>query len=441
MAGTPDGRAWVVKALHPSDPVSTVHGLPDQSSAPSTVMAYYNVYRVSCPAGETSNWGFDMTITPDVIHQACMITLNRVGLVQSLTSFLNQSLAPAGVPNPSYTQCLAQWATMGVEAHRLLGFGVTAYQDGPALSNQGTLTAAQWEVHPRKLFATGYNVTGSPLASYRITQYQANDLALYESSQHMPNAYFGESKDGCYLPLRLSHFEEYRSAANLELISNSAVTGNAIPIPTSSPAGVPPYPGITPANAVTGSLNGDPVYKPLNSIWGGISARNLSPATSFAFYFRVTVECRLTPTSVLAPQLTMSPAYDPVALASYYRISRELKDAYPADFNDLGKLWEVIKKAAAFAGRTLGNLPGPLGSIARLAPVVTSGLSSIGGMIMKEPARRQNPPAAASLERVRRAIDAPQPTKPARTSRAGPRKPPPQARSKKTKPQQRRKSK
>lgn len=35
-------------------------------------------------------------------------------------------------------------------------------------------------------------------------------------------------------------------------------------------------------------------------------------------------------------------------MATYFRISRELKDGYPADYNDLGKILDVIKGAAKF---------------------------------------------------------------------------------------------
>lgn len=371
-------------------------------------MTYYNVYRLSCPAGETLNWGFDLTIQPNVVHQACAVVLDHDSLVTSNISFLNQSLAPANTPNPTYSQCLQQWFTMGIEAHRLIAYGVTAYQDGPSLSNQGTLTAAQWEVHRRRFFVDGVAADATPTAFSKLVQYQATDLAGYESSQHMPNAYFGESKDGCYMPIRLSHFEEYTSDADIEQFSNSALTGFNIPVPTvATTVGYPPFPAMLPAYCDTpGILGGNVMYRPLNSIWGGISCRNLSPATSFAFYFRQTIECRLTPTSFLTPQLSVSPAYDPVAIASYFRISRELKDAYPADFNDLGKLWEVIKKAATFAANTLGRIPGPVGAIAGMAPMVVEGIDAIGKAVSNTTARRQNPPPAAQAQREQRAIDA-----------------------------------
>jgi len=97
----------------------------------------------------------------------------------------------------------------------------------------------------------------------------------------------------------------------------------------------------------------------------------------------------------------MSPLYDPVALAAYHRINRELKDAYPVDFNDLGKLWDVIKSAAKVVLPVIGSL-GPVG-----AAVSTVGGSAIAGVeaIRKALApagssRGADQPPAAAVERA-----------------------------------------
>lgn len=48
-----------------------------------------------------------------------------------------------------------------------------------------------------------------------------------------------------------------------------------------------------------------------------------------------------------------SPEHDPVALGAYYAISRQLKDAYPADYNDLGK---IVRTIADVAGPALSTI-------------------------------------------------------------------------------------
>lgn len=385
--------------------------MPDQSSCPNIVMSYYNVFRLSGNPAEPS-WGFDLTVLPNLIMQSFAQVLNHDDTVYQQSNFLNSNFTPPGVVAPSYVDLMTGWLALGVEAHRLIGMGVTAYQDGPALANQGTLTAAQWEVARTKYYPTTHLSVANGAASRRIVRFQNGDYASYASSQHMPNAYFGESKDGCYLPLRLSHdSQKWVTDADLEY-NGGAMVFNGLDIPVGDmPTGFPPYiaarvPGLS--LSVPGYLSGDMVYRPLNGIWGGISARNLSTQTSFAFYVRMTVECRVTPNSMLAPQQSMSPPYDPIALASYFRISRELKDAYPADYNDLGKLWSVIKAAAKVVGPVLGAIPGPVGLV---GGAITSGISAVDAIIGasrgkgSKSAPRDRPPAAAS-DRAKRVADA-----------------------------------
>jgi len=391
MGATPEGKAWCIKALHPSDPITTVRGIPDERSTPTVVLSYYNVYRIPAPSGVTS-WGFDLTVTPNVISQGGALVYDQAGLLVGTAVFLNSNLTPPGVTNPTYNQLRQQWVAMGIEEHRLIGMGVTAYQDGPALSDQGTLTCAQWAVSHRKY---SFSAGGAGVCATNLFANQVEDLASYDSSQHMPNAYFGESKNGCYMPLRLSTDAfEWKNDSKIMFYTGLG-TGPTVTLPVTGTAPTPqaPYLACTPAYVnLSGALLGDQIYKSLNSVWGGISCRNLSPATSFAFYVRMAVECRVSPNSLMAPQQTMAPAYDPVALGSYFRISRELKDGYPADYNDLGKLWETIKGVARSVSSVLSVVPGPVGAIA-------GGVNALLGP--KPPTAPANPPPAAAVQRAK----------------------------------------
>lgn len=413
LSSTPEGRAWVTKALHPADPITDCRGIPDESNAPTVVVTYNTVQRLSFSAAGPS-WGFDLTVMPNVICQGFARVYDSTGVTVGLVNFLNQGLTPPGVPAPSYAQLLAQFRSMGIEAHRLVYMGVTAYQDGPALADQGTIVGAQWEVARKKYCTTFVNGAGlgthGPLATRRAVTYQDSDFAQYERSQYLPNAYFSMSKAGAYLPLRLQG-RSWVTDADLEL---PLVEASLFPgrddmnyIPAAAP-GTPtaPFPALDPVwyEGATGALHGDSVYRPLNHIWGGLSARNLSPQTSFAFYYRVAIECRVSPTSVFASQVRMSPMYDPTALAAYVRISRELKDAYPADYNDLGKIWEVIKQAARVVLPVISGL-GPIGA------AVGAGGSAALGLVDAIRARREaakatggrgeaDKPPAAAVQRV-----------------------------------------
>lgn len=395
LASTPDGRAWVTKALHPSDPMSVSHGMPDPSSCPNVILAYNNVFRISAPTGQVGPWGFDLTVIPNAIVQAFYRVLDTDGVTTlTMGNFLNSGLMSPGQVTPVYSSCFANFRALGIEAHRLIAYGVTAYQDGPALANQGTLAASQWEVARRKYYPMGGAGIG---LGTRHAIYQTSDEANYLTSQHMPNAYFGESKDGCYLPLRLSSTcDRWVTDADLDLCPGVAPTDDLnVPQPTTTGNANPPFYSLARSYMSSSILHGDQVYRPLNAIWGGISVRNLSPQTSFAFYCRMTIEARVQPMSPLAPQQSMSPPYDPVALASYFRISRELKDAYPADYNDWGKLWDVIKSVAKVALPALSMVPGPVGLI---SSAVNAGVSAVDAATRKVAPR--DPPPAAAVQRA-----------------------------------------
>lgn len=393
-----------MKALHPADPITDCRGIPDTTICPTVCINYNLVFRVSAPAGPPA-WGFDLTVVPNLLCPGFLRTVDQIGGTVTLSNLLNLNLTPPGVPVPKYSDLLTQLRSLGIEAHRLVYFGVTGYQDGPALADQGTICAAQWHVAPKKYgVQTRTDLTNiESYAARGVMAYQNSDFALYDRSQYLPNAYFGVSKGGVYLPLRLSGNEKWRSDADLYLVANEAVYAptagdNMIDIPEGGSGTVPPYPDLVGAHVdIHQALVGDPVYKPLNDLWAGISARNLSPQTNFAFYFRLAIEARVHSTSVYTSQVRMSPAFDPVALASYARIGRELKDAYSSDYNDLGKLWDVIKSVARVVLPAVGMM-GPVGA-------AISGAGQAVMSIVDKSSRRgeANPPPAAAVERMREA--------------------------------------
>jgi hypothetical protein len=139
----------------------------------------------------------------------------------------------------------------------------------------------------------------------------------------------------------------------------------------------------------------------LSGAWAHICARNLAVTTSFSFFVRCGIEMQVTPSSVLSPQLQLSPPYDAVALNSYFQIARELKDGYPSEYNDLGKMWDSISKVARRILPVVSLIPG-----AKIASGIASGVVDAGDAIR---ARRQAKakkavpqPSAAAVEIARR---------------------------------------
>lgn len=306
--------------------------------------------------------------------------------------------------------------TGNAKAWRVAYMSVTIFQDGPALSNQGTVVAAQYPMTPERYVspswcqvANSVNKVSSVLA---CTRYATRDYPEYTRLQTMPNAYFGNSKDGVYMPLKLDPNHVTWRTVGQQVMDGTAFaadggSGFVVPSGTAAPsAGFPYAPtSVTPAffNTSTSRWEGSRVVGPLSTNAGGICFKNLSVATGLSVVIRMGLEVQAHPGSVWGPYLRLAPPTDQVALSTYYAISRELKDAYPEDFNSFAKLWEVIKKAASVVAPALGFM-GPMGA------ALHAGGSAIGSIIdsvseKKKPAElaKDSPPAAA-IERARDAL-------------------------------------
>lgn len=362
------------------------------------------------------------------------------------------------------------------EKWRLVYGGLTIYQDGPALANQGTVAACQYTMKSRTMTTDPHWVTmnveghslnpGVGVGSHRLlSMYDATDCPSYERSQQQPNAFFGESKNGVYMPLRLgANHQEWRSekdatyfvATPSERTDPALNPGFNVPwqyhddsyvFPARNASGTLYFwPGVSNlGDGITGaSINGHPhhpsipsfhwilnadnataidgscciksasshcmMLPPIAEMVGSICFRNLAVTTGLQCYFRLGIEAQTKLSSSYTPYLKVAPAFDRLAVDNYFRISRELKDAYPSEFNDLGKLWEVIKSAMRVAlpavGTLLSRVPGPIGVAASaLTPLVSSFIRPSGVQVVNTPntAPRDKPPAAA-LERAQRAV-------------------------------------
>lgn len=407
------GQEWMIKALHPADPLTEIRGVPDMSSMPTTMVNWQMSATVTPQLGATGTWAAEISIMPDPVQFAQIVVTDSVGAVS--TAVLNSS-----VGSGDYTSKFNALVALA-ERWRLAYGGVTVYHDAPALSNQGTVVACVAPVEPSVFSCTGVNTAGgwppaSVYANRRAIQFQASDRPDYESDQRMPNAYFGQSKDGVYMPLKLStNHQQWHSTADACLDASGwpASSGVSLQVPVESAPVAPlwPYAGADTycANRLTtgpmSSTVGRRCY-PCNENWGRISFRNLDVSSRLVLHFRFGYEMQCNPLSTVAPYMKLSPPYDRQAIEEYFAISRELKDAYPAEFNDWGKLWGVIKQAARMALPVIGGM-GPIGAaVSGLGGLLLNGLEKKGQVPGATGQPKDSPPAAA-VERAQALLNAP----------------------------------
>lgn len=353
---------------------------------PSVFLNYQTAVTVSPPAGSTGSWAFDMTFTPHPVNFCHYHAYDDTGTHSAQMSVLNAQLTGAdhSAKYSTFKGLAQRW--------RLAYAGVTCVQDGASMTNQGSIAACQTAVQPlvwsAPLLRTSLGAAQEydvPVGTYafgstRLVSWQAGDQPIFANCQSMPNAYLGLSKEGLYMPLRLSRTHQNWHSAHDEVMNTGVVAispyGFAqVPESTTGIYGWP-YQDLQMChrNAVSGLIAMGGVTSALcNDIVGHICAQNLALTTRYTFVFRVGFEVQVQPATILSPHQALSPAYDPMAVETYFKINRELKDAYPEEFNSLGKLWDFISSAAKTIAPALGVIPG-------YGPLIAGGIGAATGI-------------------------------------------------------------
>jgi len=358
---TKDGADWCVKALHPSDPATEIRGIPDQTAVPTLLMNYQTTATISPNVAATGTWNFDSVLLPHPLQFMHITQYDSVTPAGVDVDLLNTQIDGATHAD--------KWTSFAALAQRwrLAYMSVTVYQDGPDLANQGTIVVAQAPVNGKKTFVS--YIPGSTYSSVQVLSYTSEDLPSFTSTQSMPNAYFNRSREGAYVPLKLTDTtQDWFSQEDATAVASSLTN----PVGKSAWMNIPiidtpayPFTGLQPLFINQFGYFGEATSPLLQSNWAYICARNLSVQTSYSFYIRCGIEMMVSPSSSLAPQLKLSPSYDAKALETYFAIARELKDAYPADYNDLGKIWKVISSAVKRVAPMVKMIPVP--GVAQLA--------------------------------------------------------------------------
>lgn len=417
LGDTQSGADWCLKALHPADPIVEVRGIPDRSAVPSVLMNYQSVFTLAPPVGATDTWSFNMQMIPHPITFLSYIGTSSLGPMSG--TFRNTQLAGSASPWEAYYILSRSIATRW----RLAYMSTTVYQDGPDLANQGTIAVCQKPVQFHRFstpnIVTGAGYTPTSAGGFHDTlAYETRDLPNFDVTQAMPNAYFGRSKEGAYIPLKLTKTSQkwFSATDGIRIVDDanliSGPNGTTCQFAPGLPgANIYPFYGLNettlnPTNPPSGLLGQD-YCPPMNDFWADICVSGAAVTTTFKFFVRVGIEMQVEPRSELGPHLKLSPPHDPRALNAYFAIARELKDAYPADYNDLGKIWDVISKALKWVSPALVAIP-------EFGPVIagaTTGIAALGDTISaavsKRKAKRQQKAlnrdlaSAAEIEHLR----------------------------------------
>lgn len=345
MGSTETGRVWCLKALHPADSTIPFSGIPDPDSMPVVMQNYQQTVTCLNPTPSASgNWDLDVFFFPHPYLMGAVHTIDSAG-VHQWTPILNNQISGASVSEKRAS------FTNTVERYRLGYLGITGYHDASALSNNGQLSAAQFTMSPSYTAIISPAMTGNTEYVTRLVELWNDAPRTFEQLQSSPNAYFGAARDGVYVPFRLTETsQDWQSGSDTVLTANyewsKLMNGYAYhAIPNGVLARGFPYGLTAPMN--NPASWGDLVHRRSDCGVVQISMRQLAQAASFTFYVRAGWEYQVQPGTQYVSFAKTSPQYDQEALTAYFLVSRELKDAYPASYNDLGSILSTIGSIAA----------------------------------------------------------------------------------------------
>jgi hypothetical protein len=385
-----------LKALHPSDPVVAIDGIPDQTVDSTATMNYQRQIDITCPRPGNGAWNATIIFMSDPATFGSIIVDDSTN-VPVTGPLLNTSLgSTVHGASLAFATAFQHW--------RCMYAGLSAHLAAAAIADQGVVTAAQYPIRHSEM---GCLVDGADEPSLRsfVRFNQTAVTPKYADLIRMPNAYSGRAKDGVYMPLKLeSNHSRWHDEMDLRFDGSLwATNGNSLVISTAATGeDAMPYAGVMTAylneSEQLAPWRAENHLLPCNDVVGGICFVGLSESATLSLTLRMGFEVRCHPGSPFSSFLKVSPAYDRMAIENYYLIARQLKDAYPVEYNDLGKLWDLIKGAARVISPVLSLVPG--GAAIRGAGQV---LGKIGDAAFSS--SKKDVVSATDLEKAKRSVE------------------------------------
>lgn len=201
------------------------------------------------------------------------------------------------------------------------------------------------------IYAVAVPVEVCPDLGFDISNNPRSSIYKLSSIQGMPGAYVGHAKDGCYLPIKLDQ-EAMRFKSVMERITPASLDdGNFTSVEPYKDLSLfvdgQTHPYLPDGLCYDTDSWGTPVMPASSYNMGVVHFEGISGSATLTVTIRVGFEAIVPPNSLLVPNITKPVVYDPIALQAYWRISRELLAAYPASYNFLGTLWDVIRQIGA----------------------------------------------------------------------------------------------
>jgi len=386
FAASPNGVAFLEKYLHPpGPPIKTVEGLPDRDAQASVAMEFRNAHTVAAPALATNTWDVLIVSLPGtkhpVVYWAYPTGSSATGIVPANMSFVNNNVLPF-TPNDAND----------LQRVRTFAKSLTVYFNAPALSDQGTVYAAQTRIGT-SVGAASTLAAGDPRVLFDFGTLSGSGENILMLS---PKAYMGKARDGIYVSHGYSE----------PVIQYQSVLGNRTDGSVATPRRY--IPGYQWHNLESGAdlTEFDPnrFEMPASAMTTGVILfTGMALTTTLELKVYEDIEGIAAPNGHFAPFMTPGAEPDEVAMESAYKIRYHMSDAYPSALNFLGALGALLPKILPVAGSILSSLFGPKNTTAVAPPVVAASVPTPRITPRPQAAPRQPVP----LPRLPRPVPAP----------------------------------
>lgn len=339
LATTPAGKNFAIKSLHPADSeIKTCRGpggvLPTLSIACDAVDTFpFPANAVGCTVIQTPNPFCPVGVYFTDADNTSVESWSFTNTALDCPGWLRNSANIAAASSVG----LQTWDRK-IEKYRVLAQSVTVDVIAPALSDQGTIVSAQYDACPRTAQFSYMDPT-------QTTGLLACDAWFYgpppSSGQLLmgTSAYTAKAREGFYQPLKIGKFKWRNVRDNFVQMEDQGGMNQA----HSCPHKMYNYPILVGSNAPVGT-NQFALPKPTSNAVGItiIEGTAGNPQVSIRLRFRQVCEILPRLGGTLAPLAEAAYPPDELSYRMISEIAGRMKDAYPASYNDLGKLVNTI---------------------------------------------------------------------------------------------------
>lgn len=403
LATTPGGTAFALKCLHPSEHTIKAARCPS-GNANSVALCADAIHTIPSTAANAQL----LVVQTQNVLCPCAVYYTSGGVTQ-YWDFFNSAFGGYVVANPTAAQIttfMRNNMVGHIERYRINAQSVTIELIAPALSDQGTITACQYESSP---------MTSTRLYQDTATSYYVGPDVTYMNTPPDPStwllgtaSYTAKAREGVYQPLRLNKPGRWHDFNDLTCFFEETATGNGVLYPPEhiSLVGNLRFPYCVNRSAVTSFSDIDLSPKLCGTNVGVINMEGMAANVSIRVRVRQVVEITATPGSRYAPLLERPLPPDFTALRMVSEISARMADGYPASYNDIGKLRDIImgigKKIAPYVEPALSAIslvPGPIGTVGKVASMAAPVVKQAVGVIKEaRKTRKQQKKAAAAAQ-------------------------------------------